>query len=202
MRCSSKHMKAKYWCRHELIIAIFILTLLSFIVTKLPACYDEDIRARRVSRLNTIQVNEDEKDEHSGMKYDHLGAAGENVKLPEDNKLIQRTYKKPNAPYEEIDCLINDDYSIKGRREGNETFLPFSFLEKYFEIDGRISRQPDERHQDRFDWAHSTARVYNQRPYQSNGTFMTFDHYHVEQRASVKYISGVEGKKKGFINVT
>lgn len=39
-----------------------------------------------------------------------------------------------NVKYHEIDCFINDDYPIKCRREGHEVFLPFSFVQKYFEV--------------------------------------------------------------------
>ena len=36
--------------------------------------------------------------------------------------------------YHEVDCVINGDYPIKCRREGSEVFLPFSFVQKYFEV--------------------------------------------------------------------
>lgn len=36
--------------------------------------------------------------------------------------------------YEEIDCLINGDVALKCRKEGDEVYLPFSFIHKYFEV--------------------------------------------------------------------
>ena len=36
--------------------------------------------------------------------------------------------------YKEIECVINGDYSVKGRREGKEVYMPFSFIQKYFEV--------------------------------------------------------------------
>lgn len=36
--------------------------------------------------------------------------------------------------YQEIDCHINGDYSIGCRKEGDEVYIPFSFIHKYFEV--------------------------------------------------------------------
>lgn len=36
--------------------------------------------------------------------------------------------------YQEIDCHINGDYSIGCRKEGDEVYVPFSFIHKYFEV--------------------------------------------------------------------
>ncbi|NXF66792.1 GLCE epimerase, partial [Ciccaba nigrolineata] len=93
--------------------------------------------------------------------------------------------------YEEIDCLINDEHTIKGRREGNEVFLPFSWVEKYFEVYGKIAQYDG---YDRFEFSHSYSKVYTQRaPYHPDGVFMSFEGYNVEVRDRVKCISGVEG---------
>ncbi|NXA91697.1 GLCE epimerase, partial [Melanocharis versteri] len=108
--------------------------------------------------------------------------------------------KAPGAPgsagraaprYEEIDCVINEEHTVKGRREGSEVFLPFSWVEKYFQVYGRIA-QADGR--ERFEFSHSYSKVYAQRaPYQPDGVFMSFEGYNVELRDRVKCISGVEG---------
>ncbi len=95
--------------------------------------------------------------------------------------------------YQEIECLINNEYSIQGRREEDEVYLPFSFIEKYFEVYGTIATHNG---RERFEWHHSNAKIYplyEKEPYKSDGVFMTFDHYYVESRDRVKYISGVEG---------
>jgi len=94
--------------------------------------------------------------------------------------------------YEEIDCLINDESTVKGRREGGEVYLPFSWVEKYFEVYGKTVQYDG---YDRFEFQHSYSKVYAQRePYHPNGVFMSFEGYNVEVRDRVKCISGVEGK--------
>ncbi|XP_032371845.1 D-glucuronyl C5-epimerase B isoform X1 [Etheostoma spectabile] len=93
--------------------------------------------------------------------------------------------------YEEIDCLINDESTIKGRQEGGEIYLPFSWMEKYFEVYGKVVQYDG---YDRFEFQHSYSKVYAQRePYHPNGVFMSFEGYNVEVRDRVKCISGVEG---------
>lgn len=93
--------------------------------------------------------------------------------------------------YEEIDCLINDEHTIKGRREGNEVFLPFTWVEKYFDVYGKVVQYDG---YDRFEFSHSYSKVYAQRaPYHPDGVFMSFEGYNVEVRDRVKCISGVEG---------
>ncbi|XP_028814319.1 glucuronic acid epimerase a [Denticeps clupeoides] len=93
--------------------------------------------------------------------------------------------------YEEIDCLINEDMTIKGRREGAEVFLPFSWVEKYFEVYGRLAQYEG---LERFEFSHSYSKVYAQRePYHPSGVFMSFEGYNVEVRDRVKCISGMEG---------
>lgn len=93
--------------------------------------------------------------------------------------------------YEEIDCVINEEQTVKGRREGGEVFLPFSWVEKYFQVYGRIARSDGN---ERFEFSHSYSKVYAQRaPYRPDGVFMSFEGYNVEVRDRVKCISGVEG---------
>ena len=41
---------------------------------------------------------------------------------------------KGGVPYEELECLINGDYTVNCRKEGSEVYLPFSFLQSYFEV--------------------------------------------------------------------
>ncbi|NXU46257.1 GLCE epimerase, partial [Drymodes brunneopygia] len=98
---------------------------------------------------------------------------------------------KSALKYEEIDCVINEEQTVKGRREGSEVFLPFSWVEKYFQVYGRISQGEGG---ERFEFSHSYSKVYAQRaPYRPHGVFMSFEGYNVELRDRVKCISGVEG---------
>ncbi|XP_038623301.1 D-glucuronyl C5-epimerase isoform X2 [Tachyglossus aculeatus] len=97
----------------------------------------------------------------------------------------------PGLRYEEIDCLINEEQTIRGRREGPEVYLPFSWVEKYFDVYGRIAQYDG---YERFEFSHSYSKVYAQRaPYHPDGVFMSFEGYNVEVRDRVKCISGVEG---------
>lgn len=94
-------------------------------------------------------------------------------------------------PTEEIDCFINQEYSISCRREGDEVYLPFSFLHKYFEVYGTLSSVDGVT---RFDWAHSYGKVnYPKGIYDPKGVFMYFENYNVEMRDRVKCISGKDG---------
>lgn len=34
----------------------------------------------------------------------------------------------------EIDCYINNEFTVNCRKEGDEVYLPFSFLHRYFEV--------------------------------------------------------------------
>ncbi|XP_020796278.2 D-glucuronyl C5-epimerase B [Boleophthalmus pectinirostris] len=93
--------------------------------------------------------------------------------------------------FEEIDCLINDEATVKGRREGAEVYFPFSWMEKYFEVYGKVVQYDG---YERFEFQHSYSKVYAQRePYHPDGVFMSFEGYNVEVRDRVKCISGVEG---------
>ncbi|KAF2904650.1 hypothetical protein ILUMI_01534 [Ignelater luminosus] len=92
---------------------------------------------------------------------------------------------------EEIDCDINGEYSIGCRREGDEVYLPFSFLHKYFEIYGKLATYDG---LERFEWSHSYGRVYHPKgKYDPRGVFMYFENYNVEVRDRVKCVSATEG---------
>ncbi|CAH2274534.1 D-glucuronyl C5-epimerase [Pelobates cultripes] len=103
--------------------------------------------------------------------------------------LVESKLTKPK--YEDLDCVINEDQVVRCRREGSEVYMPFSWVEKYFEVYGKISQYDGF---DRFEFSHSYSKVYAQRgPYHPDGVFMSFEGYNVEVRDRVKCISGVEG---------
>lgn len=92
---------------------------------------------------------------------------------------------------EEIDCVINQEYTIGCRREGDEVYLPFSFLNKYFEVYGSLNTVDGAK---RFDWTHSYGKVNQPKgAYDPRGIFMYFENYNVEMRDRVKCISAIEG---------
>ncbi|XP_018344399.1 PREDICTED: D-glucuronyl C5-epimerase [Trachymyrmex septentrionalis] len=93
--------------------------------------------------------------------------------------------------YQEIDCHINGDYSVGCRKEGDEVYIPFSFIHKYFEIYGKLATYDG---LERFEWLHSYSKIVNPKgKYDPRGVFMTFENYNVEVRDRVKCISGTDG---------
>ena len=97
--------------------------------------------------------------------------------------------------YKELDCSINGLYRISCRKEdgdSGEVYLPFSFLEKYYEVYGKLVTTKSGR--EVFEWSHSYSKVYKPTgKYNSYGSFMHFANYNVEVRDRVKCISATEG---------
>ncbi|XP_028158304.1 D-glucuronyl C5-epimerase [Ostrinia furnacalis] len=118
------------------------------------------------------------------------------------NALSERT-----AASDEIECVINGEYSVACRRDRDEVFVPFSFIHKYFEIYGKITSGDGG---EKFEWSHSYSKIYHpKKKYDPRGTFTTFENYNVEVRDRVKCISGIEGvpvsmqwEPKGFFYPT
>lgn len=52
------------------------------------------------------------------------------VNQPPDSMSPQQQQQQ----YRQIECRINDEYSVPCRREKNEVYLPFSFINRYFEV--------------------------------------------------------------------
>ncbi|XP_055855063.1 D-glucuronyl C5-epimerase B [Episyrphus balteatus] len=108
---------------------------------------------------------------------------------------------------QDIDCLINQEYTIHCKRENEEVYVPFSFLRSYFEVSGALST---ENQVTRFNWTHSSAKInYPKGKYDSRGLFMYFENYNVEVRERVKCISAIEGvpistqwEKRGYFYPT
>ena len=93
---------------------------------------------------------------------------------------------------EDIDCIINQEDTVGCLKEGDEVFLPFSFLNKYFEVYGSLNTVDGSK---RFDWSHSYGKVnYPKNVYDPKGIFMYFENYNVEMRDRVKCISASEGE--------
>ncbi|CAO1325006.1 unnamed protein product [Diamesa tonsa] len=110
---------------------------------------------------------------------------------------LVRTFPKKfysNNQYElteDIDCVVNQEYSIGCRKEGDEVYIPFTFIKKYFEVYGSLSTIDSITH---FDWNHSYGKVNLPKTiYDPKGIFMYFENYQVEVRDRVKCISASEG---------
>ncbi|CAK8692518.1 unnamed protein product [Clavelina lepadiformis] len=98
----------------------------------------------------------------------------------------------PVAP---LECLINDDYPVQCLKTTDKdeiVYMPFSFIEKYFEVYGAMKHYDG---YDRFEFSHSYGKVINElpTPYTYHGMLMSFDTYNVEVRDRVKCVSGIEG---------
>uniref|UniRef100_A0A2R5LJV9 heparosan-N-sulfate-glucuronate 5-epimerase n=1 Tax=Ornithodoros turicata TaxID=34597 RepID=A0A2R5LJV9_9ACAR len=105
----------------------------------------------------------------------------------------ESSYSKINSLHtsEEITCVINNEYSLSCRKEGSEVYVPFSFLQRYFEVYGKIAYREG---QQVFDWQHSYSKVVVPTArYHPTGSFLWFDNYNVAVRERVKCISGIEG---------
>lgn len=71
-----------------------------------------------------------------------------------DSKIIKSSKFSDTHP---IDCIINDEYPISCLKgENEEVYVPFSFLKKYFEINGKITS--NEVGAESFAWQHSYSK--------------------------------------------
>nr|CAG4641504.1 EOG090X0272 [Eurycercus lamellatus] len=88
---------------------------------------------------------------------------------------------------------LDDETTLKlgGKKEDGDVFIPFSFLEKYYEVYGKMVTFKG---REQFEWSHSYSRVYKPTSkYNSSGVFMYFMNYNVEVRDRVKCVSATEG---------
>lgn len=113
---------------------------------------------------------------------------------------VNRNAKNYNAPANEmevhsssheLECEINKEYSVSCRREDDEVYLPFSFIQKYFEVYGEIQHKDG---MEKFQFSHSYSLVHAPPDeIKPDGAFMSFEHYNVEIRKRVKCITATEG---------
>uniref|UniRef100_A0AAR5PNU2 heparosan-N-sulfate-glucuronate 5-epimerase n=1 Tax=Dendroctonus ponderosae TaxID=77166 RepID=A0AAR5PNU2_DENPD len=108
----------------------------------------------------------------------------QSTSLPEQSNIV----KQQQTEVLDIDCDINGEYLVKCKREGPEVFLPFAFLEEYFQVYGKLAGP------DRFEWSHSYSKIYHPKTkYDPMGVFMYFENYNVEGRDRMKCVSATEG---------
>lgn len=110
--------------------------------------------------------------------------------ITEDDRPLGHIKKVRN-----IVCKINGEYKINCLKlitaKDTSVFIPFAFIRKYFEINGKIvnPKSSDEF----FEWNHSYSKIfYPDQPYSYNGKFLWFENYNVEYRNRVKFISATE----------
>lgn len=97
----------------------------------------------------------------------------------------------PQSNIKNIECEINKEYSVQCLKDNNEVYMPFSFIQKYFEVYGEFQNIDGF---EKFEFSHSYSEVHHPpdviRP---DGAFMSFEHYNVEIRKRVKCITAIEG---------
>lgn len=96
--------------------------------------------------------------------------------------------------YQKIYCLINEDHEIPCVKTSNDNsvYIPFNFIEKYFEISGKIVHRKGGK--EVFEWNHSYSKVYfPKQSYDSGLAFLWFDNYNVEVRDRVRCVSAKAG---------
>ncbi|XP_005104223.2 D-glucuronyl C5-epimerase B [Aplysia californica] len=104
---------------------------------------------------------------------------------------FQQQQLQQQLDYHEIDCNINNERTIKCRKEGPEVYVPFSFVKKYFEVYGDVVSTDG---YERLEFHHANSIVHPPRAtYTPSAMFMAFDHYNVENRERVKCITASEG---------
>lgn len=134
--------------------------------------------------------------EDKEMEVYHEGRAGGGGDAPV--KIGSNTNREENAiapilktsDVRDISCDINNGrYVIPCKASGHDVFIPFSFIEKEFEISGHLDEKSDT-----FVWLHSNAKVIRPKGrYNPTGVFTYFENYQVESRDRVKCISGKFG---------
>lgn len=116
-----------------------------------------------------------------------------------DNKNSVFSNEVLNLPaskrFRPITCSINGEYNINCLKlvtsKEASVYIPFTFIRKYFDINGKITRSKNQ--EEYFEWSHSYSRIfYPDQPYDCKGKFLWFENYNVELRDRVKSVSATE----------
>lgn len=123
------------------------------------------------------------------QSWDHR----QNIHDDHDSKIIANGLHSISAPLQNIECWINQEYSIpcKHSTENHEVYVPFSFLRSYFDINGAMVSVTSSSIIDnnnggnsvvsRFAWSHSNAKINVPKgKYDTRGRFAYFENYNVE----------------------
>lgn len=100
----------------------------------------------------------------------------------------------------DIKCYINDEYFIPCLKKDDknesswlsQVFLPFSFIQKYFDIYGRVITSHHGEQVLAFQHSYSKV-IYPQAIYSPSGPFLWFQNFNVEDRDRVKFVSALHG---------
>ena len=108
----------------------------------------------------------------------------------------------PRCEVQNITCHVNrlvsknagtpSSRTFQCKNEGNEVFVPFSFVKNQFETYGDFVATDGG--DSEFEISHSYSKIYSPRTqYDPGGQYMHFGHFDVESRSRVKCISAGEG---------
>lgn len=102
------------------------------------------------------------------------------------NHSFKQTDDRPQS-ITDVDCVINQEYSVSCIQDGDEVYMPFSFIRDYFDVYGSLSTMG--KGPPKFDWNHSNAKInYPKGTYDPKGIFMYFENYNVEVMNSNVFI--------------
>lgn len=112
-----------------------------------------------------------------------------------NERLVLKKLKSNSKMYKEIDCIINEDYNVNCLKSisNQNVYLPFDFIKSYFDVYGKLDKNKyDSKERELFHFQHSYSKIYlaNDK-YDYRKKFLWFENYSVENRARVKYISGL-----------
>ena len=106
---------------------------------------------------------------------------------------------------EDISCVLNREVAknigikkdsnknILCKSDGNEVFVPFSFIKHYYETRGEFVNNKNNKVKE-FELSHSYSKVYNPAgKYKPDGQFMHFKSFNVEARSRVLCVSAEAG---------
>lgn len=186
-------MRLGPFCLHKPSLKLFLACVFTFVITlyvfwsgcevsTLPTTKLEEIRRMRQTVADCPKViTKTSKEEDEGS---------ERTVLTKPKPVINQN----NCPnIQRIDAIVNGEKKFEARLDGDEAYVPFSFVKKYFDIYGEL-QELDGRTV--LDWRHSYSEIHGSiKPgigYETKGPFLWFETYHVEGRTRVKCISGIE----------
>lgn len=112
-------------------------------------------------------------------------------RLKARNERLALNKLKSGKQYKEIDCIINGEYNINCLKSSvnQNVYLPFNFIKIYFDVYGKLDKLDGK---ETFRFQHSYSKIFLARErYDYRKKFLFFENYGVENRARVKFISGL-----------
>lgn len=187
----------KYYARKFLLLTT--LGFISIFGWTLYVAYSKQISSQPIFK-NENSINfVNKKDSLKNAKtVIHSERKSKQLQQPLNNVLSNSEIIQSGAKVKNILCNINGEYKVNCVKLINaketQVYIPFSFIHKYFEINGKIIRSTSgSKNEEYFEWSHTSSKIfYPDQPYDSNGKFLWFENYDVATRERVKCISPFE----------